>query len=146
MKMFHWLVPLLLFIFSLPCYAHHMAVVVGKHSGVTSLTSAQLGKIFRAEIKKWPDGREIVLIMHRSSPGESLTLRRLNKMSALQWEQWKLDYRESLTLVDSDKDLLDVVASIPGAIGLIDVRSVDGRVTVVRVDGRLPLEAGYLPH
>jgi len=34
----------------------------------------------------------------------------------------------------------------PGAIGLVNVRSVNDRVNVVRVNGKLPLEAGYLPH
>jgi hypothetical protein len=31
-------------------------------------------------------------------------------------------------------------------VGFVDVRSVDGTVNVVRVDGKLPMEAGYLPH
>jgi len=36
------------------------------------------------------------------------------------------------------------VESIPGAIGLVDVYSITSRVNVVKVDGRLPLEQGYL--
>ena len=33
-----------------------------------------------------------------------------------------------------------------GAIGLVDVRSINDQVNVVRVDGKLPMEDGYLPH
>jgi hypothetical protein len=28
----------------------------------------------------------------------------------------------------------------------VDVRSVDKSINVVRVDGKLPMESGYLPH
>lgn len=65
-------------IFAAPCFAHHMAVVVSKQNGVTTLTSTQLGKIFRAETTKWPDGRLITLVLHKNSAGEALTLQRLN--------------------------------------------------------------------
>jgi ABC-type phosphate transport system substrate-binding protein len=46
-----------------PCFAHHMAVVVSKENGVTAVTSAQLGKIFKTELKKWPDGKNIALVL-----------------------------------------------------------------------------------
>jgi hypothetical protein len=38
------------------------------------------------------------------------------------------------------------VASTPGAIGFVAEHSITDRVVVVRVDGKLPMEAGYLPH
>src|SRR4051794_38895857 len=71
-----------------PCFAHHMAVVVSKQNGVTTLSSAQLSRIFRAETRKWPDGKSIQLVLHRASNGEAITLQRLNKMSAQQWHTW----------------------------------------------------------
>lgn len=39
-----------------------------------------------------------------------------------------------------------VVESNLGAIGLVEVHSIDDQVNVLRVDGKLPLEGGYLPH
>jgi hypothetical protein len=48
--------------------------------------------------------------------------------------------------VDSDADVLKVVQSTPGAIGLVEIHSVDNTINVVRVDGKLPMESGYLPH
>ena len=129
-----------------PCFAHHMAVVVSKQNGVTALSSAQLSRMFRAETKKWPDGKSIQLVLHRASNGEAITLQRLNKMSAQQWHSWIAEHKDSLTLVDSDEDVLNYVQNTPGAVGLVDVRSVNDHVNIIRVDGKVPMEDGYLPH
>jgi ABC-type phosphate transport system substrate-binding protein len=129
-----------------PCFAHHMAVVVSKQNSVSTVSSAQLGKIFRAETKKWPDGKNIQLVLHRSSAGEIVTLEHLNKMSAQQWQAWMTEHRDSVKVVDSDDEVLAYVESTPGAVGLVDVRSVNDHVTIVRVDGKVPMEDGYLPH
>jgi ABC-type phosphate transport system substrate-binding protein len=123
-----------------------MAVVVSKDTAVDNITSTQLGKVFRAESKKWPDGKSVVLIFHRASPGEMITLQHLNKMSAAQLQAWTTEHRDILKFVDSDQDVLAVVETTPGAIGLVDVRSVTDRVKIVRVDGKVPMEDGYLPH
>jgi ABC-type phosphate transport system substrate-binding protein len=129
-----------------PCFAHHMAVVVSKENVVDKMTSVQLGKIFRAETKKWSDGKPVVLIFHRASAGEMITLQHLNKMSAAQLQAWTNEHRDSLKFVDSDQDALAIVESTPGAVGLVDVRSVTDRVKIVHVDGKLPMEDGYLSH
>lgn len=137
---------LLFMVTAMPCFAHHMAVVVSKQNNVSSLSSAQLGKIFRAETKKWPDGTNIQLVLHLSSTGEAATLEHLNKMSAQQWEAWVSEHRDSLKMVDSDDEVLAYVESTPNAVGLVDVRSVNDHVTIVRIDGKVPMEEGYLPH
>jgi len=123
-----------------------MAVVVSKQNGVTNMTAAHLGKVFRAEIRKWPNGKDVVLVLHRASAGEAITLQRLNKMSAQQWQSWVAEHKDSVKLVDSDQNVLSFIESTPGAIGMVDVRSVNDRLTIIRVDGRVPMEDGYLPH
>lgn len=55
-------------------------------------------------------------------------------------------HKDSIMMADSDEDVLKIVQSTPGAVGLVDVRSVDNTINVVRVDGKLPMESGYLPH
>lgn len=129
-----------------PCFAHHMAVVVNKDNAVENLTSAHLAKLFRAEVKKWPDGKNVILILHKDSDGETETLERLNKMSGAEWREFLAAHKDSILFVDSDADVLKMVQAEPGAIGLIDVRSIDGSIKVVHVDGKLPMEFGYLPH
>jgi ABC-type phosphate transport system substrate-binding protein len=134
-------------LFSLvPCFAHHLAVVVNKDNNVGDVSAAHLARIFQSEVRKWPDGKDVVLVLHRSSSGEMATLERLNKMSAAQFKSFIAAHKDSIIMVDSDADLLTLVQSTPGAIGLVEVRSIDDRVNVVRVDGKLPMEDGYLPH
>jgi len=142
------LAALLIFLlaFLTPCFAHHMAVVTNKDNNVSNVTAAHLAKIFRSEIKKWPDGKAMVLVLHKDSAGETETMERLNKMSAGDWKALIAARRDSIQIADSDADVLKIVQSTPGAIGLVDVRSVDSSITVVRVDGKLPMESGYLPH
>jgi ABC-type phosphate transport system substrate-binding protein len=142
--------PAVLFVFLLtfftPCFAHHMAVVVNKDNAVGTVTAAHLSRIFRSEIKKWPDGKSVVLVLHKDSAGETETVERLNKMSDAEWKTLIAAHKDSIVVVDSDADVLKIVQSTPGAIGLVDVRSVDNTINVVRVDGKLPMESGYLPH
>jgi hypothetical protein len=135
-----------LFVSLSPCFGHHTAVVVNKENGVENVTSAHLAKIVRGEIKKWPDGKNIVLVLHKDSAGEAETLERLNKMSAAEWKTFVTAHRDSILFVDTDADVLKAVQSEPGAIGLIEAHSIDNSINVVHVDGKLPLEFGYLPH
>jgi ABC-type phosphate transport system substrate-binding protein len=129
-----------------PCFAHHMAVVVNKENIAQNVTSAHLAKIFKGEVKKWPDGRNVVLVLHSSSAGEIGTLEHLTKMSEANVRAMLAAQRDSIRMVGSDAEVIDAVASIPGAIGFVEEHSITDRVTVVRVDGKLPMESGYLPH
>ena len=132
--------------FLTPCFAHHTAVVVNKDNAVVNVTSAQLARIIRGEVKKWPDGKKIVLVLHSDSIGEDETVEHLNRMSASEWKSFEAAHRESILFVDSDADVLREVQSEPGAVGLIEVHSIDNTINIVRVDGKLPMEFGYLPH
>jgi len=129
-----------------PCFAHHTAVIVNKENTIENVTSAHLGKLIRGEIKKWPDGKNVVLVLHKDSAGEAETLERLNKMSAPEWKTFVSAHKESILFVDTDADVLKAVQAEPGALGLIEVHSIDNSVNVVHVDGKLPMEFGYLPH
>jgi ABC-type phosphate transport system substrate-binding protein len=129
-----------------PCFAHHTAVVVNKGNAVENVTSAHLSKIIRGEVKKWPDGKNIVLVLHKDSAGETETLERLNKMSAAEWKSFVAAHKDSILFVDTDTDVLKAVQTELGAIGLVEVHSIDNSINVVHVDGKLPMEFGYLPH
>jgi len=129
-----------------PCFAHHMAVVVNKDNKVQNVTSAHLAKIFKGEVKKWLDGRSVVLVLHNSSPDETTTLEHLNKMTEAEVRSLLALHKDSIRTVGSDADVIDAVASTPGAIGFVEERSITDRVSVVKVDGKLPMESGYLPH
>ncbi|MGA3350613.1 MAG: substrate-binding domain-containing protein [Candidatus Sulfotelmatobacter sp.] len=135
-----------LLMFFTPCFAHHMAVVINKQNKVDDVMSLHLAKIFRSEVKKWPDGTAIVLVLHQSSGGETETLEHLLKISPAELKAMITAHRDSIQMVNSDAEVLKIVQATPGAVGLVDVRAVDGSINVVRVDGKLPMESGYLPH
>jgi ABC-type phosphate transport system substrate-binding protein len=138
--------PVFLLTLLTPCFAHHMAVVVNKDNKVDNVTAVHLGKIFRAEIKKWPDGKAVTLVLHKDSEGETETLERLIKMSPAELKALIAAHKDSVVMVDSDADVLKMVQSMPGAVGLVEIHSIDNSVSVVKVDGKLPMESGYLPH
>jgi ABC-type phosphate transport system substrate-binding protein len=51
--------------------------------------------------------------------------------------------RQAAVIVDSDDDLLRAVDKTPGAVGIVDVYSINSSVKVLRVDGKLPFDVGY---
>jgi ABC-type phosphate transport system substrate-binding protein len=129
-----------------PCFAHHTAVIVNKDNAVGNVTSAHLTKIIRGEVKKWSDGKNVILVLHKDSAGEREALEHLNKMSAGEWTAFVIAHKDSIMFVETDADVIKAVQAEPGAVGLIEVHSIDDSVNVIRVDGKLPMESGYLPH
>ena len=100
----------------------------------------------RDRVKKWPDGKNITLVLHKDSEGETETLERLIKMSPGELKALTAAHKDSVVIVDSDADVLKMIQSTPGAVGLVEIHSIDNSVNVVKVDGKLPMESGYLPH
>ena len=50
----------------------------------------------------------------------------------------------AIMIVDSDEDLVNKVASLPGAIGVVDVYAINSSVSVVKLGGKLASRAGIL--
>ncbi len=147
----HWksyfYLPFLLVLCWLPCEAKHMAVVVDRSNTLTNITSAELAKVFQSSTKKWPDGRNItVVVSELSSADLQQTLQRLLKMTPDEVKVFLAVHKASFVTVDSEEVLLKLLASTPGAVGLVDVYSITSKVNVLKVDGKLPLEQGYLLH
>jgi ABC-type phosphate transport system substrate-binding protein len=125
-----------------PCLAHHMAVVADKDNKTQNLSSAQLAKIFKGEATKWPDGRNVVVIFHETSTEEMGTLVRLTKMKDSEIRGMIAAHKNTIRKVASDADVIDAVAATPGGVGLVEEHSITDRVTVIKVDGKLPMEEG----
>ncbi len=123
-----------------------MAVVVNKDNKAENITTVHLGKLVRSEIKQWPDGKAVFLVLHKNSEGETETLERLIKMSPAELKALIASHKDSIMIADSDAEVLKIVQSTPGAVGLVEIHSIDNTVKVVKVDGKLPMESGYLPH
>ncbi len=126
------------------CEAKNLAVIVEKTNNVGSLTSADLLKVFKFDRAKWPDGKNIVLVLRDPSTPEMQTaIYSLYHMQPAEFKSLLANHNKAVIMVTSEDEMLKAVASIPGAVGLVDVYSITDHVKVVRVDGKLPLEQGY---
>jgi hypothetical protein len=124
--------------------AKHLAVVVDKANAQGGITLADLVKVFRFDSKKWPDGRNVVVVMiEPSSPDMAGAFEKLYHMQPDEVKSLMASHRNSVVMVASEEQLLKSVETIPGAVGLVDVYSITSRVNVLKIDGKLPLDQGY---
>lgn len=133
--------------------ARDLALVSNKANSVSAVTLPDLVKVCKAQSNRWPDGKPVTFIMRNPSTPEMKML--LEKVFELPEEQVRnliatanhgRANHPAILVVDSDEDLVNKVASIPGAVGIVDVYAINSSVAVVKVAGKLPLEPGYLLH
>lgn len=125
--------------------AKQMAVVVDKSNPTADLSASELGKILKFDSHKWPDGKDVtVVLLGPSSPEMQQVYQKLCKVQSTEMKTLLTSHPKSIVVVRSEEELLKAVANIPGAVGLIDVYSITNRVNVMKVDGKLPLEPGYI--
>lgn len=126
-------------------FAHHIAIVAQKQGSVQNLTRAELGKILKSDTKKWPNDRDIVVVINKNSTSSMELVQRLTQLPAGKVQTFVAEHKSLFVLVGSDDQVLDMVAARLGALGMVDVRAIDSRIKVLKIDGKLPLEKGYLP-
>jgi ABC-type phosphate transport system substrate-binding protein len=127
-----------------------VAVVVQPDTPVSNLSLAEVRKIFLGDRQYWTANTPVVLLIRAPVARErNVVLRIIYQMSESQFKQYwiaKIFRAESVSapkVVYSNDMASDLVAALPGAIAFIDFRDVRPGTKVVRVDGRLPGEAGY---
>jgi hypothetical protein len=126
------------------CAAKQLAVIVDKANSVSGMTAADLTKVFKFDNRKWPDGRNVVLVLREpSSPEMQAVIERLYHMQPDEVKALLAGHRSGVVIVNSEEQMLKSVETIPGAVGIVDVYSITSRVNVLKVDGKLPLEQGY---
>ncbi|HLJ85867.1 MAG TPA: substrate-binding domain-containing protein [Candidatus Angelobacter sp.] len=146
-RFLRWLVPLLaVVLLETASYAKQIAVIVDKANTTGNMTVADLAKLLKFDGRnKWADGRNIVIVVRESSSPEMQTaLQKLYKMQVPEFNALIAAHRGSVMVVKSEEELLKTVESLPGAIGFVDVYSINNKINVLKVDGKLPLEPGYL--
>ncbi|HKS74455.1 MAG TPA: substrate-binding domain-containing protein [Terriglobales bacterium] len=133
--------------------AKDVAVITNKTNTTTTLALPDLVKICKGQSARWPDGKPVTFITRNpSSPEMKMVLEKVYGMSredvlaTIVAANHGRTNHPAIVVVDSDEDLVNKVQSISGAIGLVDVYSINGGVTVVKLSGKLPLEPGYLLH
>ena len=133
--------------------ARDLALVSNKSNAVAAMTVPDLIKVCKAQNKHWPDGKPITFIMRSpSAPEMKLVLQKIYEMpegevnGLIVTSNHGRPNHPAILVVSSDEELVNKVASLPGAIGVVDVYSINSSVAVVKIAGKLPLEPGYLLH
>jgi ABC-type phosphate transport system substrate-binding protein len=127
------------------CEAKQVAVVVDKANTTADITIPDLIKILKGESRKWPDGKNVTVILRDlSTPEMQTALQKLYKMQPEELKTLIAAHKGAIVVASSEEELLTLVATTPGAIGLVDVYSITNRVNVIKIEGKLPLQQGYI--
>ncbi|MGC2371596.1 MAG: substrate-binding domain-containing protein [Candidatus Sulfotelmatobacter sp.] len=133
--------------------ARDIALVSNKANPVGALTVADLVRLCKAQTSHWPNGKPVTFVMRSpSAPEMKIILEKLYGMSENELNSLIVTSNRgrpahpAILVATSDDELLNKVASTPGAIGVVDVYSINSSVAVVKIGGKLPLEPGYLLH
>jgi len=110
-------------------------------------------KLCKAQTNRWPDGKPVTFIMRApATPEMKMVLEKVYELPEAHVKELIASANHGRTnhpaiiVADSDEDLVNKVASIPGAVGVVDVYAINSSVAVVKLAGKLPLEPGYLLH
>lgn len=129
------------------CSARDLAVIVNKSNSIRTLTSAELGKLASGSLAAWPAGGKVTFILRDpSTPAMKVAAEKLFGTTADKIKAVVAANPAYFVIVKTDDDVIRMVESLSGAIGLIDIYSITGGVNVVKVNGKLPLEPGYALH
>lgn len=124
-----------------------LALVVAADSKLPDLTLADLTKLSKGTKKAWPDGRSFTLVLKDpDAPEMHVVVQKLFGVGAPDAKAAIAKINESrplIKIVSSDEDVFRTVASIPGAVGIVDVYSINSSVKVLHIDGKLPFDIGY---
>ena len=131
-----------------------LAVVVHKSSTVDRISAADLRKMLTGELRAWPDARPIVVIQQ---PGGNATQQRMLQALLrttpagynrhLLQVQFQGRAMPVIRVLNSDTNAIAFVWNVPGAISIVNADSAAAgasHVKIIKIDGKLPGEAGYL--
>ncbi len=133
--------------------ARDLALVSNKANSLSAIAIPDLIKVCKGQTNRWPDGKPVTFIMRNpSAPEMKFFLEKIYELPESQVKELIVSANHgrmghpAVMIVDSDEDLVNKVASIPGAVGVVDVYAINSSVAVVKVAGKLPLEPGYMLH
>lgn len=110
------------------------------------MTAAELEKVLKAAAP-WPNGKKVkVFLVHPESAERKTLLQRLYKMPPAEFKSFSEAHKVDIQIVASDEIVLTMVDNNPGALDIVNVYSINSHVKVLKVDGKLPMEQGYLLH
>jgi ABC-type phosphate transport system substrate-binding protein len=127
-----------------------VAIVVNPKSPVTDLSFATLRRIFLGQQQFWPDRSKVTLLVRAPVAHErEVVLDQIYRMDEDEFRQYWIGkmFRAEVAggpkIVYSSDMALNLVSVIPGSITFVLASAVTRDVKVLRIDGKLPSDAGY---
>ncbi len=126
------------------CQARDVAIIADKSSTASVLGNKDLLKLIKTA--KWPDGRKATVFLSDPNSAEGKLF--LDKACNMTPGELKLfaETQKGIVILASDEQVVKAVSENPGSIGVVNVFSISSTVKVLKVDGKLPLEQGYVLH
>ncbi|HET9408039.1 MAG TPA: hypothetical protein VFO39_12440 [Candidatus Sulfotelmatobacter sp.] len=133
--------------------ARDLAVVSNKTNSINSIAMPDFVKVCKAQMSRWPDGKPVTFVMRAPAlPEMKMLLEKVYAMSETEVNDLIAtanhgrNNHPAIVIATSDEDLINKVASMPGAVGIVDVYAINSSVQVVKLAGKLPFEPGYPLH
>ncbi len=127
-----------------------VAILVNPKSTVTNVSFAELRRIFLGQQQFWPDRSKVTLLVRAPVSHERVVvLDQIYQMDEDQFRQYWIGkmFRAEVAggpkIVYSTDMALNLVGVIPGSITFILAAAVPADAKVLRIDGKLPSDAGY---
>jgi len=153
----HFMIPLvsmLLLLASIGAQAqtksNDVAIIVNPSVPVSDLSLSEARTIFRGDRQYWSKDLPIVLLI-RTPPSHErdVILKKLYAMTEAEFKQYwiaKIFRAEATTgpkIVYSNSMAAELVNILPGAIAFMAEKDVTPNLKVIKIDGKMPGEAGY---
>ena len=127
-----------------------LAIVVNSADPVSNISFTELRRIFLGEQQFWPDHSKVTLLVRAPTAYErTMVLDRIYRMDEDRFRQYwigkmfRAEVAAGPKIVYSSEMALNLVSAIRGSITFVPLSAVTPEVKVLRIDGKLPSEAGY---
>jgi phosphate transport system substrate-binding protein len=127
-----------------------VAVVVHPDTPVSNLNVSELRRIFRGERQYWSKDVPVVLLVRAPVSRErDAVVKGICQMTETQFKQYwiarifRAEAVSSPIVVNTSQAANDILATVPGAITVLDAHDVRPGLKVLRVNNLLPAESGY---
>jgi hypothetical protein len=130
-----------------------LAVVVHRSSSVDNLSTATLRKMLQGDLRAWPDSKRVAVVEQpETSATQQKALLLLLKTTPAAYTRQLLKTQfqgkelPTIIIVNSDLTAVKFVWNVPGTIAIVDgsaAMRAASLIKLLRIDGKLPGEAGY---
>jgi phosphate transport system substrate-binding protein len=128
-----------------------VAVVIHPGVPLDNISVSELRRLLLGDREFWPGSVRVTLLIRAPVAHErDVVLKEICQMSEAQFRQhwiakvFRAEAALAPKITYSNEMAVDLVSRIPGAITFVDVAQVTKGTKVVKVDGRLPGQEGYV--